>query len=132
MPSSSPCIDFELSGAGESAAGPITLKDVQQTCVDLGFVKKDVGDTKPLAQRANVADFFKALGVTSLSGFKARFYGEKLPQPYVGQAPLVAEKVSESSSTGTRKQHVRATPPPLLRVVYFNKYIKKIKIKSCC
>lgn len=92
MPSS-PCIDFDLSGAGDSAAGPIALKDVQQTCVDLGFVKKDVADSKPLAQRANVADFFKALGVNSLSSFKARFYGEKLPQPYPGQAPLVAEKV---------------------------------------
>ena len=88
----SSAIDFNLSGAGESAAGPLTLKDVQQTCVDLGFVKKEVADTKPLAQRANVAEFFKALGVTSLSGFKARFYAEKLPQPYVGQTPLVAEK----------------------------------------
>ena len=93
MPSS-PAIDFDRSGAGETDAGPISLKDVQQTCVDLGFVKQGVADTKPLAQRANVADFFKALGVTSLSGFKARFYGEKLPQPYVGQEPLVAEKVT--------------------------------------
>ena len=92
MPSST-SIDFDLSGAGETAAGPIALKDVQQTCIDLGFVKKEVADTKPLAQRANVAEFFKALGVTSLSGFKARFYGEKLPKPYVGQEPLVAEKV---------------------------------------
>jgi hypothetical protein len=92
MPSAA-CIDFDLSGAGAAAAGPITLQDVQQACVDRGFVKKDVAAMKPLAQRANVADFFRVLGVTSLSTFKARFHKEKLTEPYVGQVPLVAEKV---------------------------------------
>ena len=110
MPSSQ-AIDFDLSGSGETAAGPISLKDVQQTCVDLGFVKKEVADTKPLAQRANVADFFKALGVTSLSSFKARFYGEKLPQPYVGQEPLIAEKVMKATR---RNPHQQATTTALL------------------
>jgi hypothetical protein len=57
---------------------------------------------KPLAQRADTAAFFKALGVTSLSGFKSRFYADKLPVPVPGQAPLVAEKVRKPVPHYTR------------------------------
>ena len=87
-------LDFELSGQGETVAGAFALKDVQQAAVDAGFVKSDVGPEKPLAQRADLAAFFKTLGVSSLSGFKRRFYAEKLPKPRPGMTPLVHEKVS--------------------------------------
>jgi hypothetical protein len=83
---------------------PLSPLLYQQACIDLGFVKPDVGAAKPLAQRANVADFFKALGCTSFSGFKQRFYGEQLPEPFVGQEPLVAEKVRRAEERATPKQ----------------------------
>ena len=95
-------LDFELSGQGETVAGAFALKDVQQAAVDAGFVKSDVGPEKPLAQRVDLAAFFKTLGVSSLSGFKQRFYAEKLPKPHPGMTPLVHEKVPP-----------RAVSPPL-------------------
>ena len=73
-------LDFELSGQGETVAGAVALKDVQQAAVDAGFVKSDVGPARD-ARSADLAAFFKTLGVSSLSGFKRRFYAEKLPKP---------------------------------------------------
>ena len=111
-------LDFELSGQGETVAGAFALKDVQQAAVDAGFVKSDVGPEKPLAQRADLAAFFKTLGVSSLSGFKRRFYAEKLPKPRPGMTPLVHEKVSpravfpSSSRNRTRSRRSRPSRPP--------------------
>jgi len=92
MTNDSPTINFENSGKGKEAAGNITIKEVQATCAELGFVKKGMAESKPLQQRADTVDFFKALGCTSLSTFVKRFHKERLPAPVPGQEPLVAEK----------------------------------------
>ena len=91
-------IDFELSGLGPSAAEDISLADVQEAAVECGFTKPGVPASKPNAQRANLTAFFKALGVTCVSGFKKRFRAEKLPCPYPDMTPLIMEKVRLLSS----------------------------------
>ena len=67
-------IDFELSGQGPSAAEDISLADIQEAAVECGFTKPGVSASKPNAKRANLTAFFKALGVTCVSGFKKRFH----------------------------------------------------------
>ena len=79
-------LDFELSGQGETVAGAVALKDVQQAAVDAGFVKSDVGPEKPLAQRADLAAFFKTLGVSSTVRFQATLLRREAPQAAPGCA----------------------------------------------
>ena len=74
-------------------------------------VDVDAAD-EPEAKRANVAGFFRILGVNSLTGFKKRFYAEHLPEPHPGMKPLIAEKVrpgrvanDESEKTGLSQGH---------------------------
>lgn len=93
-------IDFELSGQGPSAAEDISLADIQEAAVECGFTKPGVSASKPNAKRANLTAFFKALGVTCVSGFKKRFHAEKLPCPYPDMTPLIMEKVRFSRSRG--------------------------------
>ena len=80
-------LSFDQSGSGEAAVGALALADVQQLCCDCGFVKAGADASKPLAQRADTAAFFKALGVNSLSAFRALFYATRVPAPRPGQAP---------------------------------------------
>ena len=110
-------IDFELSGRGPSVAEEISLADIQEAAVECGFTKPGVPTTKPDAQRANVSAFFKVLGVTCVSGFKKRFYAEKLPCPYPDMTPLIMEKVRRArrSEGRRRRDESRRTPPRRLR-----------------
>ena len=101
-------IDFELSGQGPSAAEDISLADIQEAAVECGFTKPGVPASKPNAQRANLTAFFKALGVTCVSGFKKRFHAEKLPCPYPDMTPLIMEKVRFSRSRGAPRRGVSA------------------------
>ena len=101
-------IDFELSGQGPSAAEDISLADIQEAAVECGFTKPSVPASKPNAQRANLTAFFKALGVTCVSGFKKRFHAEKLPCPYPDMTPLIMEKVRFSRSRGGPRRGVSA------------------------
>lgn len=80
-------ISFDQSGSGEANVGPLPLEAVQQLCCDCGFVKAGVDSSKPLAQRADTAAFFKVLGVSSVSSFRALFYSTRVPAPRPGQAP---------------------------------------------
>ena len=99
-------IDFELSGQGPSAAEDISLADIQEAAVECGFTKPGVPASKPNAQRANLTAFFKALGVTCVSGFKKRFHAERLPCPYPDMTPLIMEKVRFSRSRGAPRRGV--------------------------
>ena len=101
-------IDFELSGQGPSAAEDISLADIQEAAVECGFTKPGVSASKPNAKRANLTAFFKALGVTCVSGFKKRFHAEKLPCPYPDMTPLIMEKVRFSRSRGAPRRGVSA------------------------
>ena len=101
-------IDFELSGQGPSAAEDISLADIQEAAVECGFTKPGVPASKPNAKRANLTAFFKALGVTCVSGFKKRFHAEKLPCPYPDMIPLIMEKVRFSRSRGASRRGVSA------------------------
>jgi hypothetical protein len=80
-------VSWDQSGTGEAAVGPLSLEAVQQLCCDSGFVKAGAASDKPLAQRADSAAFFKALGVNSLSAFRARFYAQRIAAPRPGDAP---------------------------------------------
>ena len=97
-------IDFELSGLGPSAAQDISLADIQEAAVECGFTKPGVAASKTNAQRANLTAFFKALGVTCVSGFKKRFHAEKLPCPYPDMTPLIMEKVRRARSRSRRER----------------------------
>jgi hypothetical protein len=110
IPVGPPEIDFSLSGQGPTIGGEITLQDVQKGACQRGFVKEGVPPDAPAAKRANVAGFFRILGVNSLTGFKKRFYAEHLPEPHPGMKPLIAEKVrpggvanDESEKTGLHR-----------------------------
>ena len=109
-------IDFELSGQGPSAAEDISLADIQEAAVECGFTKPGVPASKPNAQRANLTAFFKALGVTCVSGFKKRFRAEKLPCPYPDMTPLIMGKVrllsSARRSEAASPRAPRANPTP--------------------
>jgi hypothetical protein len=112
IPVGPPEIDFSLSGQGPTIGGEITLQDVQKGACQRGFVKEGVPPDAPEAKRANVAGFFRILGVNSLTGFKKRFYAEHLPEPHPGMKPLIAEKVrpggvanDESEKTGLSQGH---------------------------
>jgi hypothetical protein len=100
-------IDFELSGLGPSAAQDISLADIQEAAVECGFTKPGVAASKTNAQRANLTAFFKALGVTCVSGFKKRFHAEKLPLPR-HEPPHHGEGASRALSLATRKGGVLA------------------------
>jgi hypothetical protein len=80
-------ISFDQSGSGAVAVGPLTLAEVQELCCDCGFAKPGVAPSRPLALRADMPAFFKALGVTSLTAFRELFYKSRVPQPKPGQAP---------------------------------------------
>lgn len=80
-------ISFDQSGSGAVAIGQLTLAEVQELCCDCGFAKAGVAPSKPLALRADMPAFFKALGVTSLTAFRELFYNSRVPQPKPGQAP---------------------------------------------
>ena len=80
-------LSFDQSGSGADAVGPLTLTEVQQLACDCGFAKPGVASSKPLALRADMPSFFKALGVTSLSAFRELFYNSRVAQPKPGQAP---------------------------------------------
>ena len=121
IPVGPPEIDFSLSGQGPTIGGEITLQDVQKGACQRGFVKEGVPPDAPAAKRANVAGFFRILGVNSLTGFKKRFYAEHLPEPHPGMKPLIAEKVrpggvanDESEKTGLsqgQSQKTKKNPP---------------------
>jgi hypothetical protein len=119
IPVGPPEIDFSLSGQGPTIGGEITLQDVQKGACQRGFVKEGVPPDAPEAKRANVAGFFRILGVNSLTGFKKRFYAEHLPEPHPGMKPLIAEKVrpggvanDESEKTGLPQGHQKTKKNP--------------------
>ena len=86
-PAAAMSLSFDQSGSGAVAVGPLSLTEVQQLACDCGFAKGGVAPSKPLALRADMPSFFKALGVTSLSAFRELFYNSRVPQPKPGQAP---------------------------------------------
>ncbi len=117
-------LSFEQSGAGEAAVGPLPLAAVQQLCCDCGFVKPGADASKPLAQRADTATFFKVLGVNSVSAFRALFYAQRVPAPRPGQAPpppaprkslLAAKTGAPAVRCGPRASVMRARARPRAR-----------------
>ena len=80
-------ISFEMSGRGAEVESMLTLEAVQNLALSCGFVRAAVAADKPLAQRCDMPAFFKAQGVTSLSGFKSAFCETPLRAPTPGQAP---------------------------------------------
>ena len=125
-------IDFSKSGVPR-AANAFTLRDLQETCVAKGFKKADADSSKPLAQVADVHTFFTSLGVTSMSTFKKRFNEEKLPDPYPGMTPLIAEKVSARARRTTTSE--RTSRPVVSReategLFYFrNRFCSRPKLR---
>lgn len=83
-------LTFEASGKGPAVAGPMPLDQVQALALSCGFVKAGVAQDKPASLRADMGAFFKALGVNSLSSFKALFCSTVLSAPVPGQAPAPA------------------------------------------
>ena len=135
IPVGPPEIDFSLSGQGPTIGGEITLQDVQKGACQRGFVKEGVPPDAPEAKRANVAGFFRILGVNSLTGFKKRFYAEHLPEPHPGMKPLIAEKVrpggvanDESEKTGLSQGHSSEDQKKTRRLLRHQRRQKKRRV----
>ena len=102
-------IDFTKSGATDAAreyAETITLEMCKHTAQACGFVAKDAvpcqNNAKWMDKRTALQAFFFTLGVSSLTGFKRRFYSEKLPEPFPGLTPLLHDRVGAIPESGTR------------------------------
>ncbi|ACO61095.1 predicted protein [Micromonas commoda] len=92
-------IDFTKSGATDAAreyAETITLEMCKHTAKACGFVEKDAvpcqNNAKWKDKRTALQAMFFTLGVSSLTGFKRRFYSEKLPEPFPGLTPLLHDR----------------------------------------
>ena len=102
-------IDFTKSGATDAAreyAETITLEMCRHTAEACGFVAKDAvpcqNNAKWIDKRTALQAFFFTLGVSSLTGFRRRFYSEKLPEPFPGLTPLTHDRVGAIPEPGTR------------------------------
>ena len=102
-------IDFTKSGATDAAreyAETFTLEMCRHTAEACGFVAKDAvpcqNNAKWMDKRTALQAFFFTLGVSSLTGFKRRFYSEKLPEPFPGLTPLLHDRVGAIPESGTR------------------------------
>ena len=84
-------LSFEMSGGGATLMPQLTLEAVQKLATGLGFTRPGVSSDKPLALRADMAGFFKAVGVNSLSTFKEFFCEGKMAAPRPGQ--VAAQKL---------------------------------------
>ena len=92
-------LSFSMSGQGREACPPILLSDAQALALQCGFAKPGVAADKPLAQRVDMAAFFKALGVTSLSSFTAAFCEAAMTPPVPGQTP--PPRVAKAPAAGS-------------------------------
>ncbi len=99
-------LTFEQSGAGVSAAGPLPLEAVQQLALSCGFVKSADG-SKPLAQRVDMHAFFKAVGVNSLSAFRAAFYANRMAPPKPGTVAAPAPAGTKKAGAPVRPARMR-------------------------
>jgi len=79
---------FDMSGQGEV---PMTLADVQEIALQLGYVKEGVAATKPLGARVTMGPFFDQYGVKAFSNFKKKFYAETLVPIAPGGTPMAAK-----------------------------------------
>ena len=102
-------IDFTKSGETDAAreyAETITLEMCKHTAQACGFVAKDAvpcqNNAKWIDKRTALQAFFFTLGVSSLSGFRRRFYSEKLPDPFPGLTPLTHDRVGTIPGSGAR------------------------------
>jgi hypothetical protein len=81
-------LSWEQSGKGEV---PMTLADVQEIALQLGYVKEGVAATKPLGARVTMGPFFDQYGVKAFSNFKKKFYAEPLVPIAPGGTPMAAK-----------------------------------------
>ena len=110
-------IDFTKSGETDAAreyAETITLEMCKHTAEACGFVAKDAvpcqNNAKWMDKRTALQAFFFTLGVSSLTGFKRRFYSEKLPEPFPGLTPLLHDRVGAIPESGTRLSPLTRSP----------------------
>ena len=98
-------LSFQQSGGGASLMPQLTLEAVQNMALSLGFTRSGVAADKPLTLRVDMAGFFKAVGVNSLSTFKEFFCEAPMAAPKPGKVgkKLMAQRAEEAK---------KATPAP--------------------
>mmetsp|Transcript_5420 Transcript_5420/g.7327 ORF Transcript_5420/g.7327 Transcript_5420/m.7327 type:complete len:210 (-) Transcript_5420:155-784(-) len=85
-------LSFDQSGQGEFE---MTLADVQNLAINLGYVKASVPASKPLAARATMGPFFDQYGVKAFSTFKQKFFQEPLVPISPGGVPMKSKAKEE-------------------------------------
>lgn len=102
-------LSFEQSGLGAAAVGTITLEQVNNLALSCGFVKAGVDPSKPAAQRVDIAAFWKATGVNSLSAFRTVFADSRMAPPKPGTvAPRIIPNANKKADTVRRSWGCRA------------------------
>ena len=64
-----------------NASAKLTLEDVLGWAVEYGFVKTSVPSARPIAQRVDLAAFFKVYNTNAFSTFKDKFKKKRLKPP---------------------------------------------------
>mmetsp|Transcript_2319 Transcript_2319/g.4712 ORF Transcript_2319/g.4712 Transcript_2319/m.4712 type:complete len:154 (-) Transcript_2319:1567-2028(-) len=88
-------LDFAQSGQGEI---PMTLSDVQELALQLGYGKAGVASNKPLGARVNMGPFFDQYGVKAFSNFKKKFFSEPLRPIAPGGTPMVSSSKNDDDA----------------------------------
>jgi hypothetical protein len=88
-------LSFDQSGKGEV---PMTLADVQEIALGLGYAKEGVAASKPLGARVTMGPFFDQYGVKAFSNFKKKFFDEPLVPIGPGGTPMAAKSTVRPDS----------------------------------
>jgi acyl-CoA-binding protein len=99
-------LSWDQSGGGAAIAGHITLDGVHKLALDAGFVKSGTDAGKP-----DIAAFWKATGVNSLSAFKAVFAASRMAPPKPGTvAPRIIPGAKKVVTTQAAASEASAPP----------------------
>eukprot|EP00241_Pyramimonas_parkeae_P011206 CAMPEP_0114250264 /NCGR_PEP_ID=MMETSP0058-20121206/14602_1 /TAXON_ID=36894 /ORGANISM="Pyramimonas parkeae, CCMP726" /LENGTH=196 /DNA_ID=CAMNT_0001363903 /DNA_START=218 /DNA_END=808 /DNA_ORIENTATION=- len=76
----------------------MTLSDVQELALQLGYGKAGVASNKPLGARVNMGPFFDQYGVKAFSNFKKKFFSEPLRPIAPGGTPMVSSSKNDDDA----------------------------------